>query len=209
MNSKNNLAWLYVARQKYNLAVPLYREAIEAGRKHWGLEHPHMQTMFRSLIECYEKMGQPAQGELLLREQIEFWKKKAGADAPRLKWLSRLGVNLLKQKKGAEAEPVLLECLAMVQQKEPKAWTTFAFHSLLGEALLVQKKYAAAEPLLVQGYEGLEQQAMKIPPQLRQTVLIQALQRLVHLCEATGQKHQAQAWRKKLEAVQQAKPVNK
>src|SRR6516225_7078676 len=93
--------------------------------------------------------------------------------------------------------------------KGAKAWTTFAFHSLLGEALLVQKKYAAAEPLLVQGYEGLEQQAMKIPPQLRQTVLIQALQRLVLLCEATGQKDQAQAWRKKLQAVQQAKPVNK
>jgi hypothetical protein len=118
-------------------------------------------------------------------------------------------MSLLKQKKGAEAEPVLRECLAFMQQKEPKAWTTFALYSLVGEALVVQEKYADAEPLLMQGYEGLQQQALKIPPQLRQVVLIQATQRLVRLCEATGQPERAQAWRQKLQAVQQAKPANK
>jgi hypothetical protein len=66
--------------------------------------------------------------------------------------------------------------------------------------------------LLVAGYEGMNERAAKIPPVAR-TRLTEALERLVRLYEATGDKDQADAWRKKLAetaestaADQEAKP---
>jgi hypothetical protein len=39
---------------------------------------------------------------------------------------------LRQQRKHAEAEPLLRECLAIRQQKEPDVWTTFETQALLG-----------------------------------------------------------------------------
>jgi hypothetical protein len=72
---------------------------------------------------------------------------------------------------------------------------------MLGDALLGQKKYADAEPLLVSGYMGMKARIHAIPPELRTIRLIQALERLVLLCEATGKKDEALRWRKELNAV--------
>ena len=108
------------------------------------------------------------------------------------------GLYLLREKKGADAEPMLRDCLAVRAKKEPDAWTTFNARSLLGESLLIQKKYAEAEPLLVQGYEGMKQREAKMPAQSRQ-FLTEAVERLVQLYEATGQNAKAAEWRKKRE----------
>ena len=75
--------------------------------------------------------------------------------------------------------------------------------SMLGQALAGQEKYAAAEPLLVQGYAGLKRRADKVPP-IHQARLTEALERLVRLDEATGQKDKAAEWRKKLEEAKAA-----
>jgi hypothetical protein len=73
---------------------------------------------------------------------------------------------------------------------------------MLGEALLGQKKYADAEPLLKDGYEGLMKRRDKIPEFVRKVRLVEALQRLVQLYEATDNKDEAAKWRKELEATQ-------
>ena len=62
-------------------------------------------------------------------------------------------MNLLQQQKWADAEPVLRECLAIREQKQPDAWTTFNTQVDARRRLLGQKKYAEAEPLLL-GYEA-------------------------------------------------------
>ncbi len=41
-------------------------------------------------------------------------------------------MGLLEQKKWTEAEPLLRECLAIREKKEPDAWTTFNTKSLPG-----------------------------------------------------------------------------
>ena len=64
---------------------------------------------------------------------------------------------LLLEKKPAEAELKLRECLTIRQKIQPDDWTTFDTKSMLGEALLEQKKFAEAEPLLLSGYEGMKQ----------------------------------------------------
>jgi tetratricopeptide (TPR) repeat protein len=112
--------------------------------------------------------------------------------------LAQLGANLLKQKKFADAEAVLRQCLKIRDKKQPEAWNTFYTRSALGEALAGQKKYADAEPLLVQGYEGTQERQDQIPPPYRQLCLSEALQRLVQLYDAWGKKDEADKWRKAL-----------
>jgi TolA-binding protein len=117
-------------------------------------------------------------------------------------------LNLLTQKKYAEAEPALRAGLAVRAKQAPDHWATFNARSLLGAALLGQQKYADAEPLLLAGYEGMKQREAKVPPQGK-VRLTESLERLVQLYEATGQKDKAAEWRKKLEVTRPAKPPAK
>jgi hypothetical protein len=149
-------------------------------------------------------MGQPAKAEPLLRELADFWKQKAGADSPQFaSELATLGLNLLRQQKFADAEPVLRDSLAIRAKTQSDAWTTFNTQSLLGGSLLGQKKYAEAEPLLLDGYEGMKQRENKIPANGKAR-LTEALERLVQLYDATGQKGKADEWRKQLEEAKAA-----
>src|SRR5258708_849453 len=112
-----------------------------------------------------------------------------------------LGLNLLRQKKPADAEKPLRDCLRIREKAQPDAWATFNTKSLLGEALLQQKYHADAEPLLVQGYQGMKKCAAKISPQLRTVRLKEALERLITLYDATGKKDEAAKYRKELDAL--------
>jgi hypothetical protein len=114
--------------------------------------------------------------------------------------LASLGLALLQPNGFAEAEPLLRECLAIREKKEPDAWTTFNVKSLLGGALLGQKKYALAEPLLLAGYEGLKQREQVISAGARFR-LTEAVQRLVQLYEATEEPDDAAKWRKEQQSI--------
>jgi serine/threonine-protein kinase len=137
LTSKDNLAILYDDQRKYDWAEPLHRKAVEGARARLGLAHPNTQLYIRNLIACYEKMGRPVQGEPLLCELADFWKQKAGADSPQYAGqLAALGSNLLRQRKFTDAEPVLRDCLAIREKKQPEEWNTFIAKSLLGGAVL-------------------------------------------------------------------------
>jgi hypothetical protein len=69
--------------------------------------------------------------------------------------------------------------------------------------LLGQQKYADAEPLLLQGYEGMKQREARIEVN-NKFRLTDALERLVQLYDATGQKAKADEWRHKLEETKAA-----
>jgi eukaryotic-like serine/threonine-protein kinase len=71
--------------------------------------------------------------------------------------LEVLGRLLLQQRKWAEAEAVLRECVTIREQAGFFSRVQmFAAKSLLGASLVGQKKYADAEPILHQAYEGLK-----------------------------------------------------
>jgi hypothetical protein len=152
------------------------------------------------LADAYDRGKQYAKAESLYREIPGKARKEFGADDPRTAGaLEPLGSNLLSQKKHAEAEGPLRDCLRIREKAQPDDWTTFNTRSLLGEALLGQKKHADAEPLHLQGHEGLLKRADKIPPQFRAVRLKESLERLVRLYDATGNKEEAARWRKKLD----------
>ena len=123
--------------------------------------------------------------------------------------LAALAANLVEQKKYADADPVLRECLAIRFQKDPEDWTTFNTQLLLGIAVLGQKKYSAAEPLLLAAYAGLKQHEAEIPEASRSVRLTQAVEQLVALYVAWGKEDEADKWRQKRPPVNPVQPKQK
>ncbi len=197
--TRNNLAEAYHALGRTTEAIHLHEENLKRQTTKLGNDHHDTLLSKHNLAVLYSAQGRYGLAEPLFKEALLGRTAKLGADHPNtLITMADLGLTLLRQKKYAEAEPTLRNCLVIRDKKQADLWTRFYTRSLLGEAFVGQKKYADAEPLLVQGYEGMKQWQDRIPPAYRQLRLTEALQRLVRLYEATGQKDKADAWRKKL-----------
>jgi eukaryotic-like serine/threonine-protein kinase len=198
----NNLASGYRDSGRLDLALPLFQQAA-AGIEKLQFMDQHAESTIKNLIACHERLKQYDQAETWLRKWLAVVKPRLGAgSAAYAGELWSLGMNLLVQKKYADAEPILRECLTICEKKQPDAWTTFNTKSLLGGALLGQKKYAEAEPLLRTGYEGLKERAANFPPEGKVRVT-EAIQRLIDLYTAWDKPDQAAEWRKKLDALKQ------
>ncbi len=194
LTSMSNLAAGYRTAGKLDLALPLFQEAA-AGVEKRRFQHQDAGEIVTDLIDCHERLRQFGRAEAWRRKWLAVVKERSGADSlPYAGELAALGMNLLQQKKWADAEPVLRECLALREKKQPDAWTTFNTQSLLGGALLGQKKYADAEPLLVKGYEGMKRREKTIPPPAA-TRLPDALDRLIELHTATTKPDEVKTWR--------------
>jgi hypothetical protein len=194
-----NLGVNYMDAGRLKEALPLLEEAQRAAPK-----YPHLRWVDGFLLKAYARAGENAKLANLLQEQLPQIRKVLPRDSPQLAGLlAQIGLGLLEQKKWAKAEPLLRECLAIRQKAHPDFWLTFNTKAQLGGALLGQKKYAEAEPLLWDGYEGMKKRAETIPPQGR-IRLLEALERLVQLYEATDRKDQAARWRKEREALSAA-----
>ncbi len=173
--------------------------------------YPNLHFVVDILREAYVQAGRPEAAVTLIREEIA---EHRGSMPPRSSEqaavLAQMGSLLLElgPVAAADAEEVLRECLAIRQEVEPDAWTTFNTRSMLGEALLARKKFGEAAPLLKSGYEGIKARADKIPEGFRFR-LGQAIDRLIALAEAEGKPDMAKAWkdeRAKLPADALAKP---
>jgi hypothetical protein len=58
LTTKNNLALIYQAQKRYDLAEPLFSEVVEASRRKLGAAHPDTQQRIRNLALCHEERGQ-------------------------------------------------------------------------------------------------------------------------------------------------------
>ena len=141
----------------------------------------------------YIRAGQLDKAEAVCRASLEEARQLDKNSAHTARVLGDLGKVLLDQKKPAEAEPFLRECLAIRAKTVPDAWLTFNTRSLLGGAMLGQKKHADAEALLLQGYEGMKKREKSIPPQAKIN-LSNALDRLIELYTATNQPGELKKW---------------
>jgi serine/threonine protein kinase len=225
LSSMNNLAAAYQASGQLAKAVPLYEETLVKQKATLGSDHPDTLTTMNNLAVAYFVSGQVAKVVPLLEETLEKKKAKLGPDHPEtlrgltnlarayqaalqqhkaklgaahpetLGTMANLGLVLLQQKKWAEAEPVLRDCLAISEKQIPDSWLPFHTQSLLGGALLGQKKYAAAEPQLLKGYEGMKTREKTIPKQGGGELRIpEALDRLIELYTAINKPDEAKKW---------------
>jgi serine/threonine protein kinase len=201
LTSMNNLAYGYQDAGKLDLALPLFQEAA-AGVEKRRFQHEHAGMIVGNLIRCYDRLKRFDEADVWRRKWVAFVKECAGAESlPYADQLAFLGFHFLQRKKWSDAETVLRDSLAIREKKQPDSWTMFYTHSMLGGALLNQQKYADAEPMLLKGYEGMKQRADKIPAQVRTFRMSEAVELLVQLYEATGNKDEAAKWRKELEAI--------
>jgi serine/threonine protein kinase/tetratricopeptide (TPR) repeat protein len=170
-------------------AVPLLEEAYQASKK-----HARLRWVCKPLFDAYVLAGKPHDAVKLLDEVVAEARSQLPKDSPQLAGhLAQICLVLLEMKRYAEAEPLLRECLAIRQTKEPNDWRTYNTQSLLGGALLGQQKYADAEPLLLKGYEGMKAREKTIPPQgaIR---IPEAVDRLIGLYTATNKPDEAKKW---------------
>src|SRR5262249_26015412 len=158
------------ALAEYREAIRLHEERLgrvsdstdgEAERAAAYLEYARLLSQVGRVVEARAHYDR---AEPWLRKRLAAVKAASGPGSPRhAAELEPLGVSLLEREKWIDAEPVLRECLALREEQEPDAWTTFNARSMLGGALNGQQRHAEAEPLLVQGYEGMKQRAAEIP----------------------------------------------
>jgi tetratricopeptide (TPR) repeat protein len=193
-----SLAGIYRDSGRLDKALPLLEDALQHADSSSQLLAPQLASLRAALADTCTQAGQPARAEKLYRQLLMQAQQQDKSSPQTAALLAVLGFNLLQQKKYTDAEPVLRECLAIRQKQQPGAWTTFNTRSLLGGALLGQKKYCQAEPLLTSGYQGMKEQHDKIPLQSK-VRLREALERLVQLYEATGNKAESARWQKALE----------
>ncbi len=170
-------------------AIPFLEEAYRASMK-----HPMLRGFGPQLLLAYSKADKSVEVARLGLELLADARLTLPKDSPQLaERLAVFGGSLLEVKAFAEAEPLLRECLAIREKKEPDDARTFITQSMLGAALLGQKKYADAEPLLLKGYEGLKQREKTIPPQ-GATRIPESIDRLIELHTATNKPDEAKKY---------------
>jgi hypothetical protein len=182
-------------------AIERFEQELARRKVQRGSDHPDTRAAVNHLALVYAAVQRYDRQEPLLRTLLVQTRKQSGPRSVQAAGaLAGLSANLLRQEKYTDAEPLLRECLAIRAKEMPDDWLTFNTRSMLGGALVGQKKYAEAEPLLLAGYEGMKQREAWMPPHVRQR-LIEALERLVEIHDATGKRDEAARWRKVLEAA--------
>jgi tetratricopeptide (TPR) repeat protein len=201
LRTLTELAFGYRDDGQLDKALPLAQQ-LAAGLERLQFAHVEAARMIDAVCSCHERLGQFDRAEVWRRKYLAVVREKDGPEsAAYARQLGELGANLLKQKRYADAEPVLRESLAIRRASQPGDRWTFTTQSELGAALQGQQKYADAEPQLLEGYQGMAR-AANDPGHARHGPstaegLAEARGRIVQLYDAWGRKDQADEWRRK------------
>ncbi len=136
LTSMNNLALAYHrAGGKLDLVLPLHEETLKLRKAKLGPEHPDTLISMGNLGKAYCDADQGAKAAATLKEFVTGRRKQSKPDDPQFAGLlAQVSLELLKCRQHAAVEEMLRECLAIREQKEPDAWTTFNTKSMLGGA---------------------------------------------------------------------------
>ena len=118
LTSMNNLALAYRDAGKLDLALPLYEQTLELRKAKLGPEHPHTLDSMNNLAAAYLDVTQPERAETYLREALAIREKRFPDHWETFQTKSLLGDALAGQKKFQEAEPLLVEGYAGMQERE-------------------------------------------------------------------------------------------
>lgn len=189
----NEMALLHVRKERFAEAEPLFVKALEGMGRVKGPNDEATLTALRSLIYVLEKQSKSVIAEPYQKRLIEAEQKKHGADSQIAAQAAyQYGRSLVRQKRFADAEPILGDCLKVFEKGKASGWSAGA-KKLLGESLAGQKKYAEAEPLILAGYKGFKE--LPPTPQNKQ-IVIDVLESVVRFYDDWGKKDEADKWRK-------------
>jgi serine/threonine protein kinase len=187
-------------------AISLLEQAVRrAGGRSHGLPRKLAWIPYE-LAQTYDRVQRFDDSEPIYRSIVDRARIDFGDGHPETAArMSLLGQNLIRQKKYAEAESILSDSLAIFEKKKVEAWHTFNTRSMLGETLVNRKKFTEAEPLLLRGYQAMKAVEGLVPPHER-IRLIEAVERIVRLYEAWGNKEKTYEWRKVLDESRKTTP---
>ena len=210
----NNLALAYQLAGELPQALPLFEQAAAGTEKRNYLHEFYAGDIIPNAIRAYEAARQFDKAEAWRRKWLAVVKQNSGVvSVAYAAQLASLALDLFRQKKYAEAELILRECLdlreKLVQKKQAAAWPVANVKSMLGEALLGQNKPAEAEPLLLAGYKGLKQDEKAIPEKTRDECMTEAIQRLIVLATDTSKPDNVKKWQAELAKYPAQKPAEK
>jgi len=204
--SLNNIADLLDDESKTAEAETTQREALAMQRKLLGDENPEVARSLCNLARLLETGGKLAEAEPMVRQAIATQRTLLGNENPALAIsLQQLAAVLGDEGRLDEAGTALQECLSIREKRLPDDWLTFNTRSALGGNLMARKNYAAAEPLLISGYNGLSAHQAEIPAAGKRRVK-DAIERLLHLYEATGHSEEAAQWKRRLDELTKLAP---
>ncbi len=200
---RHTLGMVLYDRGRVNEAEAMLKEAI-AGRERnpGGYQEWDAATARDFLAWIYQDQGRWQEAEVLLRNVAQAYRHHLGPDRVAVAdVIGRLGRALLEQKKFAQAEPFLRECLAIRAKKQPGKWEHYRTQSRLGEALAGQRKFTEAEELLLAAEKGRLKLSPPDPNDKGNYAKVRRefRERLVRLYEAWGRPKDAAEWQKKLQ----------
>ena len=112
--SLNELAVLYEALGKYDLAEPLYQRSLAIRVKTVGPNHPGVAQSLNNLALLYTAQGKYDLAEPLYQQSLATWEKALGPDHPDVALsLENYALMLKRAKLDAEAEPMLVRAKAI------------------------------------------------------------------------------------------------
>jgi tetratricopeptide (TPR) repeat protein len=151
----NSHALLLAAQGKYDLAEPLYRQAIEIDKKNIGDEHPYYAARLNNLGVLYRAQGKYDLAEPLYLQAIEIDKNTIGETHPDYaSHLNNLAGLYRAQGKYDLAEPLFLQAIEIDKKTIGEAHPDYASRlTNLAQLYDAQNEYDLAEPLFQQAIE--------------------------------------------------------
>jgi non-specific serine/threonine protein kinase/serine/threonine-protein kinase len=179
---------------RHDEARSRFWQVLESQRHDLPPDHPDLAETIYRCGEYLLEVGKAADAKSLLEEALRIQREALPPEHPAVgQSLVALGWAQSRAGELAEGERPLREGLAIVSNALPTShWFPAEAQGRLGDCLTTLKQFDEAEPLLTNSYEKLRV-APGTPPAQR----IQAIERLVHYFELTGQKEKAAAWRLK------------
>jgi eukaryotic-like serine/threonine-protein kinase len=197
---KNNLAAAYLSVGRTSEAIQLCKVIRGPMESKFGPNHPYTPNCLTNYASaCMTDNQRWDEAEQLWRDLLERQRHATSIPPENVaNTLAGLARCLLRRDQDKDAEPLLRECLAILEKAVPDGWQPFQVKSLLGVALLGQRNYPDAESLLLEGYEGLNARKTTLPPRLT-SYLSEAGARIVLLYDSWGKPEKAALWQKRPE----------
>jgi hypothetical protein len=198
---QSTLGQTYVEEGKSSQGISLLQKTVENLRSAAGLDPRDALKAEVALGWAYDATGSLAAAERIWSQALPAYRTLGKDDEISAADLAELlGQNLSKQRRYAEAEPLLRQAVAVREKRDPGDWGRFRARAFLGACLAGQRQYAQAEPLLLSGYEGMRQDAARMPAKQRKWIRSTGEQ-IVDLYSQWSKPAQAAQWRAKLQQM--------
>jgi eukaryotic-like serine/threonine-protein kinase len=194
---ENQLGQAYVENGKAAQGISLLEKTLAASREILGFAVADTLRVEVSLGWAYDSQGELARAGQFWQHAFDGYRRLGSFQESNAAGASELlGQNLTKQRKYAQAEPLLRQALAFREKGDRDKWSYFRTQAFLGAALAGLGRYAEAEPLLLSGYDGLQQRFSRMPAK-EQKWIRSSGEHTVDLYSQWHKPEQAAQWRAK------------